>query len=254
MHHFKTMDWRLVDSDLISPEDSSARDEAILEARIQDLVPNTIHFYRRNQPTVSLGYFQKIENSVASDFCILENIKLLRRISGGSAIYTDDKQLIYAVVLKEDLGTVPESYKNICEAVILGLSFMGIKAKFKPENDILVGGKKISGNAQLRRQGAVLQHGTILMDANFDTMFKALKVPESKYKPHGLKSPIQKMTSLKQEGYEFEMDELKQAVAKGFEQYFNVKIKKSNLTKFEKKLVKKLIKEKYKNVNWNLKC
>jgi len=248
------MDWRLIDSDLISPEESSAQDEAILEARIKDLVPNTIHFYRRKEPTVSLGYFQKVEDVVDPDYCKISNIKVIRRMSGGSAIYTDSKQLIYAIVLKEDLGTVPESYKKICEAIVLGLSFVGIKAKFKPENDILVGSKKVSGSAQLRRQGTILQHGTIIVDSNFKAMFKALKVPDEKFKPHGLKHPEQKMTSLKKEGYKFKMKDLKEAIAKGFEDHFNVKIKKSDFTDFEEDLVNDLIKEKYGTFEWNLRC
>lgn len=246
------MEWRLVDSDLISPEESGARDEAILTARIEELVPNTLHFYRRDRPTVSLGYFQKVEKAVALDFCRSRNIKILRRASGGSAIYTDSKQLIYAVVLKEDLGSVPESYKKICEAIIHGLSFVGIKAKFKPINDILIGSKKISGSAQLRRQGAILQHGTILIDADFDTMFATLKVPEEKFKPMGLKHPIQKMTSLRTEGYAQEMEDLKGAITKGFEDYFKVKIEKSEMTTYEKELVERLIAEKYGIDKWNL--
>lgn len=246
------MEWRLVDSDLISPEESGARDEAILEARIENLVPNTLHFYRRDRPTVSLGYFQKVEKAVALDFCKSRNIKILRRVSGGSAIYTDSRQLIYAVVLKEDLGSVPESYKKICEAIIHGLSFVGVKAKFKPINDILIESKKISGSAQLRRQGAILQHGTVLVDADFETMFGALKVPEAKFKPMGLKHPAQKMTSLRTEGYDQGMEDLKGAVIRGFEKYFEVKIEKSEMITYEKELVKKLIAEKYGTDKWNL--
>jgi lipoate-protein ligase A len=246
------MDWRLIDSKLITPEESCSRDEAILESRIKDLVPNTLHLYRRNIPSVSLGYFQKICDAVDLDFCRSRNIRILRRMSGGSAIYTDSKQLIYAVIIKDDLGSVPESYKKICEAVILGLGFVGINAEFKPINDILVGGKKISGSAQLRRQGTILQHGTLLIDEDFETMFKALKVPESKFKPMGLKHPVQKMASLKTEGFNHEMDALKDAIARGFSEYFGVGIKKGGLTKAERKLVKDLKAKKYGNDDWNL--
>jgi lipoate-protein ligase A len=247
------MAWRLVDSGLISPEESSASDEAILVARTKNLVPDTLHLYRRDRPTVSLGYFQKVNDAVDLDFCKSRNISILRRMSGGSAVYTDKKQLIYAAILKKDLGSVPESYEKICSAVILGLGFLGIKAKFKPVNDILVGGKKISGSAQLRRQGTILHHGTILVDEDFDTMFKALKVPESKFKPLGLKHPVQKMASLKLEGHQCGMDELKDAISKGFEDFFKDKMLKSELTTDEKKTIKRLVKNKYGKKEWNYK-
>jgi lipoate-protein ligase A len=247
------MAWRLVDSGLISPEESSATDEAILVARIKDLVPDTLHIYRRDKPTVSLGYFQKVKSAVDLDFCKSRNIGILRRMSGGSAIYTDEKQLIYAAIVKKDLGSVRETYEKICGAVILGLGLLGIKAKFKPSNDILVGGKKVSGNAQLRRQGTILQHGTILVEDDFETMFKALKVPESKFKTIGLKHPVQKMTSLKLEGYKCGLDELKDALTRGYGDFFGDDVKKAGLTDDEKKRVTKLVKNKYGKKEWNYK-
>ena len=222
-----------------------------MEARIRDLVPNTLHLYRRSRPAVSLGYFQKVESDVDLDFCKDRDISIVRRVSGGSAIYTDDRQLVYAAVLKGDLGSVPDSYERICGAVILGLGFAGIKATFKPVNDILVGGKKVSGSAQLRRQGAVLQHGTILVDADFDRMFRALKVPEEKYRSRGLTHPVQKMTTLKKEGFSQGLTALRDAVAKGFAESFGVDIRESDLTAFEKGLVKKLVREKYGTDKWN---
>jgi lipoate-protein ligase A len=237
---------------MIAPEESCAIDEAILLARIHDLVPNTLHFYRRSHPTVSLGYFQKAERDIALDYCNSNKIKIMRRVSGGSAIYTDDRQLIYSVILKEDLGSVPESYEKICEAIILGLNIIGVEAKFKPANDILVGGKKISGSAQLRRQDTILQQGTILADADLDVMFKTLKVPEEKFKPLGLKHPIQKMTTLKIEGFDQKMDILKDSIRQGFERFFEVDIKKSGLIDYEKKLVDNLIRDKYGSDEWNL--
>ena len=248
------MNWRLVDSGIVSPEESCALDECILEARIKDLVPDTVHFYQRSEPTVSLGYFQKVNMVICPDYCKAKGIKIMRRASGGSAVYTDSRQLIYAVVLKEDLGDVQESYRKICEAIILGLNFMGIKAAFKPANDILIGSKKISGSAQLRRQGVILQHGTLIVDADFDAMFKSLKVPEEKFRSRGLKHPVQRMTSIRAErGAAVDFDELKDSLAKGFGEYFNVKIKKGNLTQFEKDFCRKLVDEKYANEKWNFK-
>jgi lipoate-protein ligase A len=247
------MAWRILDSGLISPEESSATDEAILVARIKDLVPDTLHFYMRDRPTVSLGYFQKVNSAVDLDFCKSRSIGILRRMSGGSAIYTDEKQLIYAAVLKRDLGNVRESYEKLCGAVILGLSMLGIKAKFKPLNDILVGGKKISGSAQMRRQGAILQHGTILVEDDFEAMFKALKVPEEKFKSIGLKHPVQKMTSLKLEGYNCGMDELKNAIIMGYGDFFDTELIKAGLTDDEKKRVTRLAGSKYGKKEWNYK-
>ncbi|MDD1769027.1 MAG: lipoate--protein ligase family protein [Methanomassiliicoccales archaeon] len=234
--------WRLIDTDLASPAYTSAADEAIVMARQKNIAPNTLHLYRRDRPTVSIGYFENVEESVNLEVAKERGVQLVRRMSGGSAIFTDPNQIIYSVVVEKDM--VPESpnetFPIVCGGIIKALNVFGIEAKFKPINDILVNGKKISGSAQTRKWDVVLQHGTLIVDADFALMFKVLRTKKKKVKTQ------EGMTSLAKElGRVPPMDEVKAAVVKGFSQQFDVNIVKGVLTHFEQNAIERLIEEKY---------
>ncbi len=242
--------WRLIDTDLAPPAYTSAADEAIVIARQKNIAPNTLHLYRRDRPTVSLGYFENARESVNLDVAKEKGVQLVRRMSGGSAIFTDPKQIIYSVILEKEM--VPESpnetFPIICGGIIRALEVFGIKAEFKPVNDVLVNGRKISGSAQTRKWDVVLQHGTLIVDADFALMFKVLRTRKKKVKtPEG-------MTSLAKElGRVPRMDEVKAAIVKGFAQQFSVEIVKGVLTHFEKNTIERLIEEKYGRDEYTLK-
>lgn len=236
------MIWRLIDTDLASPPYTSAADEAIMIARHKNLVPNTLHLYRRDRPTISLGYFEKIEENVNLELAKRIGAHIVRRVSGGSAIYTDQDQIIYSVVVDHEV--VPENpndtYKIICGAIIRALGLLGVVAYFKPINDVVVNGKKISGSAQARKWNIVLQHGTLIIDADFDLMFRILKTTKKK-----IRTP-EEMTSLTIElGRKPSLDEVKKALIRAFAEEFQVEIVKGVLTHFEEKTIKQLIEEKY---------
>jgi lipoate-protein ligase A len=129
---------RLVDTDLADPAYTAACDETMVTARRRRMVPDTIHLYRRNRPTISLGYFERVEETVDIDVARERGIQLVRRFSGGSAIYTDQDQIIYAVVMGRDrLPSDPNDiYRMICSGIILGLEELGLEASFKPINDV----------------------------------------------------------------------------------------------------------------------
>lgn len=233
--------WRLIDSDLMSPKRSAACDESMLMARQRRLVPNTLHLYRRERPTVSLGYFENAEEVLDMEAVRRHGVELVRRVSGGSAIYTDPGQIIYAVVVDSEM--VPESpndtYALICGGIIRALDLLGLKAEFKPINDVLINKRKISGSAQIRRAGVVLQHGTLMVDTNFDVMFDVLKMRKTGRSKDSV-------TSLAKElGAAPGMDQVKQALIEGFSGTFDVIIEKGLLTHFEERKIDELVKCKY---------
>ena len=113
------------------------------------------------------------------------SIDYVRRRTGGGAVYHDTYgELTYSIVVDEDHRLVSEdfleTYRKLCSGLVLGLRLLGIPAEFKPINDIVVHGKKISGNAQTRRMHVILQHGTILRKVDPELMFRVLKVPSEK--------------------------------------------------------------------------
>ena len=248
------MDWRLVDSDVCEPVYTVAADEAMALARSRNEVPNTLHLYRRNCPTVSLGYFQKVAQAVDVEFCRRNNVKLVRRITGGSAVYTDMNHLIYGLAV--DVDALPRdrghAFRVVCSAIVAALKTLGIDAAYKPLNDVLVNGRKISGSAQMQRWGIILQHGTVVMDNDPYMMTRALKIDMGKVKGRGLE-PLTYVTSIAEVlGKAPDPAKVKAALAKAFEQEFGVRLSKSVFTDFENASIEKLIKTKYGLDSWNL--
>jgi lipoate-protein ligase A len=246
--------WRLVDSGLVPPPVSAALDEAILEAHIAGKVPNTLHFYRRDRPTISVGYFQKVAESVDVTECGRRKVALVRRKSGGSSIYTDSGQLIYGLVVHED--DLPddrmESFRIVCTAIAKAMRTFGVDAVYRPMNDVEVGGMKISGNAQLRRKGSVLQHGTIVVDTDLKQMDCVLRV--LKIAPGVGVRPSDRVTTLASLlGAAPDMDSVKGALVSSFEDAFKVRFAQKRLSKIEEAFVRKLVRERYSKKEWNLK-
>jgi lipoate-protein ligase A len=244
----------LVDSGLVSPAVSAALDEAILEAHIAGKAPNTLHFYRRDRPTISLGYFQKVAESVDIAECGRRKVALIRRKSGGSSIFTDQGQLIYGLVVHED--DLPadrgESFSMTCTAIAKALVKLGLEAAYRPMNDIEVGGMKVSGNAQLRRKGSVLQHGTIVVDTDvrqMDCVLRVLKIaPGAGMKPSDRVATLASLL-----GTVPDMELVKRALVSSFEDAFKVRFASSPLSNVEEAFVRKLVRERYSKKEWNMK-
>ena len=246
--------WRLVDSGFVSPPESAALDEAILDAHITGRIPNTLHFYIRSAPTVSVGYFQKISETVDEVECERRGVAIIRRKSGGSSIYTDRGQLIYGLIIHED--DLPQeredSFRVICQAIADAVRIFGVDAVYRPMNDVEVDGRKISGNAQLRRKGSVLQHGTIVVDTDLGEMDAVLKVGDRSRA--NVARPSDRMITLAQLiGTVPEMDVVKGALVSVFGKAFDAEFSKAPLTDVEGSMVKELVADHYSRREWNFK-
>ncbi len=244
--------WRLVDSGLVRPPESAAIDEAILEAHSEGLVTSTLHFYRRSQPTISLGYFQKVQEAVNLEEADRRGVALVRRKSGGSSIYTDPCQLIYGLVVREtDLpGEHAEAFRVVCSALARAISSFGVVARYRPMNDVEVNGRKVSGNAQLRRKGSVLVHGTVILQTDVTTMDAVLR-PRAVEEGDALK-PSDRVASLEglMTGLPPSMLEMKTAIAQEISREFDVELLGSSLSDREKMLVSEFVHDRYGNNEW----
>ena len=173
-------------------------DEALLESVAAGSQP-VLRFYGWNPPAVSIGYFQDLDKEVNMDVVKQYGFNIVRRISGGGAVL-HRSELTYSIILgiNHPLAgkDVDESYRILCQGIIHGLADLGIDSVFSGTNDILTEGKKISGNAQTRRMNCLLQHGTILLDNDVDTMFNVLKVPKEMNKGKLISEVKEKITSL----------------------------------------------------------
>src|SRR3989344_3027262 len=161
------MKWRVIPASERPGAMNMALDEAVSEGVKAGTAPPTIRFYSWNPSCVSIGYFQSIEEEVNLPECESRGVDVVRRITGGGAVYHDrNGEITYSVIAPQEMfpAGIIDSYKVICGWIIGGLSELGVQAEFKPINDVIADGKKISGNAQTRRGGVLHQLGTVLYD------------------------------------------------------------------------------------------
>lgn len=234
-----------------------ATDEAVLEHIATGASPPTLRFYGWSPPGISIGYFQSLEEEVDTAACKKHNIDIVRRITGGGAVL-HEHEITYSIHIPENAGLVPigilESYKKICGGILKGLETLGLKARFIPLNDIVldindpaVPFKKVSGNAQTRKRGIILQHGTILLKVDVEKMFSLLKVPSEKLKGKLIEGVKQRVIGLSAAlGREVGFDETQNALLQGFQKEFpEITFEKGELSDAEKKRAEELAKEKY---------
>jgi lipoate-protein ligase A len=247
--------WRLLETENYTAAANMAIDRAVIVANSEGKVPPTVRFFTWKPPAISIGYFQSLEEEVDLDICKKLGVDYVRRITGGGAVFHDE-ELTYSIVIPESHSQIPkniiESYGRICGALMKGLKHLGIESKYAPINDIITGGKKISGNAQTRKAKTVLQHGTILMDLDVDKMFSLLKVPNEKIKDKLIVDVKQRVTSVKQIlGEDIRFNEAAEAMKIGFEEEFNVELVDGSLTEEEIELAKKFERECFSTRDWN---
>ncbi|MEW5768034.1 MAG: DUF116 domain-containing protein [bacterium] len=217
--------WSLWDTGVKSAAENIALDSVLLEAKAEGKIPNILRFLQFSPPAVLVGYHQTVEQEVRVEFCRQQGIDVNRRITGGGAIYFDESQLGWELIAaKADLGyRLDRVTELVCEAVVKGLGKLGIKAGFRPRNDIEVNGRKISGTGGIFEDGAVLFQGTLLVDFDVETMIRALRIPTEKLADKDLKSVRQRVTCLREElGEAPPLEEIKQALQAGVEEALGI--------------------------------
>jgi lipoate---protein ligase len=178
--------WRLLDTPPMSAAENMALDEALLELKGRRETPDTIRFLQFSPRAVLIGYHQAVEEEVREEFCRSAGIDINRRITGGGAIFFDESQLGWEVICdKAFFGLTtptPGLFRTLCEPVLIALDLLGLKATFRPRNDIEIRGRKISGTGGTESDGAFLFQGTMLTDFDVDTMLRCLRIPVEKLK------------------------------------------------------------------------
>jgi lipoate-protein ligase A len=160
----------------LTPQVSVHADAALLRRRELNDTSDTLMFYSRDRPCISMGHFSKEEEL---DMRLVDDrgIELVRRVSGGRPIYSDPGQLNYALVLSSD--SLPEdpsrAFAIVCRGLVRGLGHLGVTSVHHPPNDIEVRGRKVSGSALKRGKGAVLVHGTMLVDTDLELMSRLFR-------------------------------------------------------------------------------
>ena len=155
----------------ISPDEGLSLEEHLFRER-----KDSAAIYSRDRPTVSLGRFNVLEDSIDTPFVEKNGIAVVRRMSGGSAIYTDSDQIVFTVITdRSSFDSKIDSYKVICSCLVKTLAHLGIEAEYKPKNDVLIKEMKISGCAQYRDRETLLHHGTLILKLDSGMMDGSLK-------------------------------------------------------------------------------
>lgn len=242
--------WRFLDLDKIEGFYSAALFESIAKHVGAGSSPETILFWRVRTPVVYLGYHQFVEDEIHADFCNRNSIGIVRRILGGGCGFCDENQILYSVIGREG-GVIPydiqSAYTKVLGGVVDALLTLGAGGKLEPaRNAVYSRGRKISGNAQGRVDGAVLVNGSMLLDFDFDLMDKVLKNPTKNLKP--VSSAREGMITLKEMGIT-DIENIKKILRQGFEKALGITAWDGMLTLSETDTANRLL-DKYTQKDW----
>ena len=200
-----------------------------------------------NNPAVIVGINQNTIEEVNLAYTDANNVKVVRRLTGGGAVYHDGGNLCYTVIAPYIEGE--DHYKKFTAPVIEYLNELGVKAEFSGRNDIVVNGKKISGNAQTVHNGKIMHHGTLLFDANLDGLKNALIPNKLKMQSKGIKSIRARVTNIK-EHLSLDLDIM--AFKKGLEQKLLQFCSPYEFSNSDKAKISALVANKYSTYEWNV--
>lgn len=252
--------WRFLPIETKSAAENMAIDEAILNARIAKQVPNTLRLYRWNPTTASIGRNQSLNDEVDVEEAENAGVDVVRRISGGGAVLHDrDREITYSAIVSEsdfraqfgDLSNL-QVFHKITEGITRAL----YKLAMHPDQGVIhcpaifIDGKKVSGNAQARRKGVILQHGTILLDVDPEFMYSILKVPQGVSKTHMVRSVYAKVAGIREYIHNVEVPLLEQCLQEGFAEALDVTFEPGALTPWEEAEAARLVGERYANPAW----
>ncbi len=230
------MRWRLLE---IKPHDAAmnmAIDHAIYEAVAKGSSLPTIRFYKWKNPSVSIGAYQN-EQEINLEECKRRNVDVVRRMTGGRAVFHGTKDFTYSVIahIRTFGYSIDVAYRQICDWLLDSLADLRIRGTIENKNDILVKGKKISGNAaKAMEHGIYLQHGTLVYSIDDNLIPKIMNIS-----PELSDEKITSICRLKKTSEKKVYESLKMSFT------FGKKIQTGKLSEYEIFRSERLAKEKY---------
>jgi lipoate---protein ligase len=223
---------------------------AIEEYALKNLdINETYLLFYINEPSIIIGKNQNSVEEINTEYVESNGIHVVRRLSGGGAVYHDLGNLNYSFITKDD-GNSFHNFLKFTEPVIAALKQMGVNAELSGRNDILAEGRKISGNAQFSTRGRMFTHGTLLFNSEMDHIVSSLRVKKDKIESKGIKSVRSRVANISEFLTEkWTIEEFRSALLKFIFQ--GQEVSEYVLTEEDWENIHQLSKERYKNWDWN---
>jgi lipoate-protein ligase A len=263
MHQYRFLNTGIQDAAL-----NMALDEAILVHHIRGEVPPTLRVFRWSQPSISLGRFQNIEREIEQEVCRTRGVALVRRPTGGRAVYHRD-EMTYSIVIGRRDGVpagVVAAYTFLARGLLAALQALGVQAEISDERvhknpsaacfasstqaDLTSNGYKLVGSAQVWRDESLLQQGSLPLDDRATEFFEMLRFPSEEARQKALALYREKTTPL----HSFSPSASWEDTARAFQQGFSAALAANFFAEeplaSEWELAQRLVEEKYSQLIW----
>lgn len=265
--------WNVLNSGHLDAATNMAIDELLLKWHSEGKIPPTIRFYGWQKPSLSIGHFQNVDKTIDLKGVLKHQCDFVRRLTGGSAVLHDN-EITYSIIVSEDHPKIPssvnEAYYILSQGLLEGYRILGIEADFAPYTkqklksrsavcfespaiyEMVVDGKKISGNAQTRKDGVLLQHGSIPMSFDADMLFDLFQFPSERVRERQRNTFLKRTISINEAtGKQHTYEMLQLAFLKGFQRSLNISTAPMELTKEQNEDIADLVNTKYRTNAWN---
>lgn len=204
-----------------------------------------------NHPSIIIGKHQNTIEEIDLEYCKDNNVQVVRRLSGGGAVYHDLGNLNFSFITKDD-GQSFHNFLKFTQPVIDALHHMGVNAEMTGRNDLQVGERKISGNAQFSTRGRMFSHGTLMFNLNLDHVQASLRVNPEKFKSKSTKSVRSRVANISDlmEG-SMTIEEFRSELLRSIFGMDPLDVPQYRLTDQDWEKIHEISKEHYQNWEWN---
>ncbi|WP_436942124.1 lipoate--protein ligase [Staphylococcus xylosus] len=233
-------------NNITDPTLNLAMEEYVLKNMPKD---DSYFLFYINRPSIIIGKNQNTIEEVNQSYIDEQGIDVVRRISGGGAVYHDTGNLNFSFVTDDD-GNSFHNFQKFTEPIVEALKSLGVDAKLSGRNDIQVGEAKISGNAMVKVKDRMFSHGTLMLNSELDEVQNALKVNPAKIKSKGIKSVRSRVANISEFLDEpIDIDKFKEIILKSI--FGETQVEEYKLTDEDWRKIEKLSNEKYRTWEWN---
>ena len=260
--------YRFLNTNVQNAAMNMAIDESILTHHLKGEAPPTLRVFRWSQPSISLGRFQSIEREIVSEQCLECGVALVRRPTGGRAVYHRD-EFTYSIVISKRFGVpsgVIAAYNFLAQGLLAALTLLGVQAELSDgrvsknpsaacfasstQADLASGGFKLIGSAQVWKDDTLLQQGSLPLDDRSAEFFTMLRFPNEAARKEALALYSEKTTPLHTFAPYATWGAVADAFKSGFSTALQVDFVHDMLSHSEWKLANRLVEEKYSKLEW----